>query len=96
MKEDKYYCDLDIHRESYSYYKKSEIELAFKNLAEGKNATLRIYNAENNEIIFEKEYTSERYFRRFKNVIWIDFEELKENVEAALEMRKQLEKGDFN
>ncbi len=96
MDTEKYFADCDIHRNSYTYYKKSEIDLAIKNLKEGKNGSLIIYNAKNDEIVFKKEYSSDRYFRRFKDANWMNFNEFKESINIAIEMRKELENGDFN
>lgn len=93
---EKYAVFTDIHNETYCYYKKSEIDLAFKNLEIGQAATLRQYNALNDEVSFEKEYSNDRYFRRFKAVEWVNLEDMKESVKAALEMREQLENGDFD
>lgn len=87
---------IDIHDDSYTYYKKSEIDLAFKSLEEGLPANLRQYNAVNNELIFEKECTTDRYLRRFKTVNWLSIEDMKEFVQVALEDRQSLLNGDFN
>lgn len=93
---EKYALFIDIHDDSYTYYKKSEIDLAFKNLEEGKPANLRQYNALNNELSFEKECTTDRYLRRFKGLNWLTIEDVKEFVKVALEDRQSLLNGDFN
>lgn len=86
----------DIHNDSYCYYKKSEIDLAFKNLETGNPGLLRQYDAVNHEVCFEKEYSSDRYFRRFRKVEWLTLDDVKEFVEVALRDRESLLNGDFD
>ncbi|HHB1540522.1 hypothetical protein ACT4ZY_06920 [Acinetobacter baumannii] len=87
---------IDIHDDSYTYYKKSEVDLAFKNLEEGNPAILRQYNAVDHEVSFEKECTTDRYLRKFKSLNWLTIEDVKEFVQVALEDRQSLLNGDFS
>lgn len=87
---------IDIHNDSYTYSKKSEIDLAFKKLENNEPGVLRIYDAVTHEISFEKEYSSERYFRRFKDANWLAIDEVNEIVSGALEDRQSLLNGDFD
>lgn len=87
---------IDIHNDSYTYYKKSEIDLAFKNIKDGNLAILRQYNAVNHSVSFEKEISSNRYLRRFEDVTWLPIEDVSEFVQVALEDRQSLLNGDFD